>query len=59
VLVHSLATLTQLASIDGSTLRAPEGEHDDRADALALACAARTVRKKQLWIRWGGETFRC
>lgn len=38
--LHSLATFTQLASIEGSTLRAPEGEHDDRADAYALACAA-------------------
>jgi len=31
----------QLASIDGSTLRAPKGEQDDRADAFALACAGR------------------
>jgi hypothetical protein len=29
--VHTCATYTQLASIDGSTLRAPDGEHDDRA----------------------------
>src|SRR5439155_17357850 len=41
VLFHSFATFTQLASIDGSTLRAPDGQHDDRADAIALACAAR------------------
>ena len=41
VVIHSSATLAQLASIDGSTLRAPDGQHDDRADAFALACAAR------------------
>lgn len=35
--VHSFATYIQLASIEGSTLRAPEGEHDDRADGYALA----------------------
>jgi hypothetical protein len=38
--LHSFATFTQLASIEGSTLRAPEGERDDRADSYALACAA-------------------
>ena len=38
VILHSLETFCQLASIDGSTLRAPEGEQDDRADAFALAC---------------------
>jgi hypothetical protein len=36
-LLHSLAMFTQLASIEGSSLRAPEGEQDDRADAHALA----------------------
>jgi Terminase RNaseH-like domain len=41
-ILHSFATFAQLASIDGSTLRAPEGEHDDRADAYALACVALT-----------------
>lgn len=40
-LMHSFATYTQLASIDGSTLRAPEGAHDDRADSYALALVAR------------------
>jgi len=37
-IVHSFATFTQLAGIEGSSLRAPEGEADDRADAFALAC---------------------
>lgn len=41
VVIHSLATFTQLASIDGNTLSAPPGQHDDRADAFALANVAR------------------
>jgi len=43
VILHSFATFSQLASIDGSTLRAPAGQHDDRADAFALACVARLL----------------
>lgn len=38
--LHSFATLVQLQSIEGASLRAPEGENDDRADAYALALAA-------------------
>lgn len=38
--LHSFETLTQLASIEGATLLAPPGEHDDRADAYALALVA-------------------
>jgi hypothetical protein len=38
--LHDETTLTQMANLDGSTLRAPAGEHDDRVDALALAWAA-------------------
>lgn len=38
--VRDLETATQLASIEASSLRAPEGMHDDRADAFALAVAA-------------------
>jgi hypothetical protein len=41
VTLHSFATFTQLTSIDGSTLQAPKGQRDDRADAFALACAGR------------------
>jgi hypothetical protein len=37
-ILHSYDTFMQLASIEGSSLRAPEGEHDDRAMAYALAC---------------------
>ncbi|MDE2097695.1 MAG: hypothetical protein KGL39_10640 [Patescibacteria group bacterium] len=41
VTLHSLSTYTQLCSVEGSTLRAPEGQKDDRAVAIALACAGR------------------
>lgn len=40
-LLHSFATYTQLASIEGSSLRAPDGEHDDRADSYGLANVGR------------------
>ena len=39
--LHDFATYTQLASIEGATLRAPEGEMDDLSDAYALALVAR------------------
>jgi hypothetical protein len=42
--LHSFATFTQLASIEGATLRAPPGEADDRADSYALACRACQMR---------------
>lgn len=38
-ILHTFATYTQLASIEGATLRAPEGQLDDRADSYALALA--------------------
>ena len=38
--VRDLETATRIASIEASSLRAPEGMHDDRADAFALAVAA-------------------
>lgn len=41
--LHSFDTYTQLASIEGSSLRAPEGEYDDKADAYALALLAMTM----------------
>lgn len=40
VIIHSRKTLQQLQSIEGATLRAPEGMNDDRADAFALAVMA-------------------
>jgi hypothetical protein len=39
--LHSFAGYTQLASIEGATLRAPDGQHDDRADSYALAIVGR------------------
>lgn len=39
--IHTYESVSQLQSIEGSTLRAPDGEHDDRADSYALALAAR------------------
>jgi hypothetical protein len=38
--IRSVETASQLASIEASTLRAPQGLHDDRADSFALAVAA-------------------
>ncbi|MFN8466319.1 MAG: terminase family protein [Caldilineaceae bacterium] len=38
--IRGSETAEQLASIEASTLRCPEGLHDDRADAFALAIAA-------------------
>ena len=44
--VRDMETASQLASIEASTLRAPAGLHDDRADAFALAVAS---------LAWQGE----
>lgn len=41
--VHSFETFAQLSSIEGSSLRAPEGLMDDRADSFALANVARAL----------------
>ena len=38
-IIHDYETYTQLVSIEKATLRAPEGEMDDLADAYALALA--------------------
>ncbi len=38
--VHSFETFVQLSSIDGVTLKAPEGQHDDRAMSYVLALVA-------------------
>jgi hypothetical protein len=46
--LHSFETYTQLASIEGSTLLAPEGERDDRADSYSLALQARNAAVEQL-----------
>lgn len=41
-ILHSFSTNTQLSSIEGASLRAPDGEFDDEADSYALALVART-----------------
>jgi hypothetical protein len=48
-LLHSFATFTQLAGIGGATLRAPEGQHDDRAMGYALALQARVLDASPEW----------
>jgi hypothetical protein len=45
-MIRGSETAAQLASIEASTLHAPQGLHDDRADAFALAVAA---------VAWKGE----
>lgn len=52
--LHTFATYMQLATIDGSTLRAPEGENEDRADAYALACVGmgRIRQAQQGGVPW-------
>lgn len=42
-ILHSFASYQQLASIEGATLRAPDGQHDDRADSYALAQVGRAA----------------
>lgn len=46
--LHSFETYTQLSSVDGNTLSAPEGEHDDRAVSYVLALMARTLEPKRM-----------
>lgn len=41
--LHSFSTYMQLASIEGATLLAPEGQHDDRADSYVLADVGRAA----------------
>jgi len=41
LIIHAFDTYLQVAGIEGATLRAMVGEHDDRADALAVANWAR------------------
>ena len=42
-ILHSFVTYQQLASIEGATLLAPEGQYDDRADSYALAQVGRSI----------------
>lgn len=64
--LHSFATYMQLASIEGATLLAPEGQHDDRADSYALSHVGRAamvasdagMRQAQVRGRQGGSMTR-
>lgn len=51
-MLHNFATFTQLSLIEGSTLRAPDGEMDDRADAYALALVARVHAGSRASADW-------
>lgn len=53
--IHSFATFMQLAAVEGSTLKAPEGMHDDLAISYCLAVVALPM---MVAIRgWKMETF--
>jgi hypothetical protein len=39
LILHDEKTFVQMASVDGNTLKAPPGQHDDRAMACVLALA--------------------
>lgn len=45
-IIHDRKTYDQLCSIEGATLEAPEGLHDDAAVAFALACCALNRRPR-------------
>jgi hypothetical protein len=54
--LHSERTFDQLSSIEGATLRAPEGQMDDRADSYALAivgCAIKAKRNSSRRLKHG------
>lgn len=48
-ILHSSATYFQLASIEGATLLAPDGELDDRADSYTL-CVVGGIRVANEWL---------
>jgi hypothetical protein len=47
--IASFRTMTQVQGIDARTLRAPDGQMDDEADAYALAQVARGIEAADLW----------
>lgn len=50
--IHGLDTYLQLASIDGSTLSAPEGQLDDLAISFALAQQARVIPRVETRVSY-------
>lgn len=49
VMIHSFRLFTQLCSIDGNTLRAPEGQLDDLADGCGFAIVGRLKSRPALY----------
>jgi hypothetical protein len=47
LVLHSAVTYTQLASIEGATLKAPDGDMDDRAVSMVIANQARGLAVRQ------------
>jgi hypothetical protein len=56
-ILHSFTTHTQLSSVEGSSLRAPDGEADDEADSYALALVARSLKGKGSFKQTVGRPF--
>jgi len=57
--VYTFRTMMQLQSIEGATLKAPEGEMDDLADSYALANIARAIEPPKLTsasVDWYAQT---
>ena len=46
-ILHSLATYIQLSSIEGTTQRAPQGQHDDRAMSFVMGLQAVMILSKR------------
>jgi len=53
--IHDYETLTQIISIEKGTLRAPEGEMDDRSDSYVLALQGRSEVLKANTSVWYGQ----
>jgi len=50
-LIRDEATFNQLSAVKASTLKAPEGQHDDRAVAMALVGVARDLAKPSVTMK--------
>ncbi|MGB8647346.1 MAG: hypothetical protein WCF84_19080 [Anaerolineae bacterium] len=51
-ILYSQLTMRQLSSIEGSSLRAPEGQHDDRSDSYALAIVGMSSAARHASADW-------
>ena len=50
-IIHSEETLNQLASIDGATLKAPEGDHDDYSTSYCLGLVG--IQTQDITVEYG------